>query len=126
MDGLPGQSRGLGRFCFVALESQSPLGSSKHGANEKEDRLTLGSATPRDCTRMTLCRNLTAANCTPGGASGAHMSSMIRLLARESVSHCGRSFLLVHSRRKISGYTPANVCTAILTVQALSSFKRPA
>ena len=32
---------------------------------------------------------------------------------------------MTHSRRKRSGYAPARVCTAILTVQTLSSFKRP-
>ena len=33
---------------------------------------------------------------------------------------------VTHSRRKRSGYAPAKVCTATLTVQELSSFKRPA
>jgi len=32
---------------------------------------------------------------------------------------------MTHSLRKRSGYAPASVCTAILTVQTLSSFKRP-
>lgn len=96
---------------------------------------------------MTLCRNLTAANCTPACAFGAHMNSIMRFFTRDSVSHCSRSFLFVHlcskeretsapaeipkfvcmthSLRKSSGYAPASVCTAILTVQALSSFNRP-
>jgi hypothetical protein len=135
----------FGSFLFWSFGgTRRRLYSGKHV--QRKDQLTLGSATPRDCTRMTLCKNLTAANCTPACASGAHMNSMIRLFARESVSHSGRSVLLVHlsskrttsafrgfpkcgwthSRRKRSGYAPANVCTAILTVQVLSSFKRPA
>jgi hypothetical protein len=116
---------------------------------QEKKLLTLGSAIPRDCTRITFCKNLTAANCTPACVLGAHMSSMIRLFARESVSHCGRSFLFVqlcasdteilapmtprrtqkfetHNHRKRSGYAPANVCTAILTVQGLLSLRRPA
>src|SRR6266850_2651255 len=96
MGGLLGPLRGLGRFCFVALGEQGDAFILTSTYKRKEDQLTLGSATPRDCTRMTLCRNLTAANCTPACESGAHMNSMIRLFARVSVSHSGRSVLLVH------------------------------
>src|SRR5260221_13786014 len=42
--------------------------------------------------------------------------------ARAEIPKC---VCMTHSLRKRSGYAPASVCTAVLTVQALSSFKRP-
>jgi hypothetical protein len=87
----PGTIARFGSFLFCSYKS-----IRQSVRKRRKGKLTLGSAIPRDCTKITFCRNLTAANCTPACALGAHMSSMTRLFARESVSHCGRSFLFVH------------------------------
>jgi len=108
----PGTIARFGSFLFCSFEGNKEDGrlqTCNACGNGREDRLTLGSATPRDCTRMTLCRNLTAASCTPACTFGAHMNSIMRFFARDSVSHCSRSFLFVHlcSRREREGGTSA-------------------
>lgn len=107
---------------------------------------TLGSLTPRVCTRMTLCMNLIAANFTPLGACCDHTKSNIFILACDSESQCTGGPRLMHLTRTVSrhvswcsgtkietyscrnskGYTVANVCTATFTVLTLRSFKIPA
>ena len=67
---------------------------------------TLGSETPRVCTRITRCMNFTAQTLTPALASGAQTKPNMRDFTLDSVVHTGGLFFVIHLNGKLDKTVP--------------------